>query len=230
MNKIFNYLGETVINIIESKYANKKFVVFGDSRTWYDGKTYTNNCKDEWKGKTCIGFQTYLRNYLNINTVNEGVSGENSIQICSRIRNYDFSSCDCILLCGGVNDTSDTIGTLEDIGSSFNTNTVYGAWQSAIEYILTNYPDKKIFVVIPAIAWRNVSDTVFPYDRAEVKKNVAELYNLPYCDLYKTLGINIINRDYYYADNVETTNWHLHFNDYGNEIVGMLLAAYINNN
>lgn len=230
MNKIFNYLGDTISNIIESKYANKTFIVFGDSRVWYDEKTYTNTCKDEWKGNKCIGFQSYLRNYLNIITVNEGISAETSIQICNRIRNYDFSNCDCILLCGGVNDTNDTIGNLENIGSSFNTNTVYGAWQSAIEYILSNYPNKKIFIVIPAIAWRTENDTVFPYERAEVKKNIAELYNLPYCDLYKTLGINIINRDYYYADNVALTNWHLHFNDYGNELIGCVLSSFINNN
>ena len=229
-NKIYDYEGNTIISSIVSRYLDKNITCFGDSRTWYDGQTYTNNCKDEWKGKTCKGYQYYIREYLNANTINEGVSGETSVQICNRIRAYDFSNTDVVLLCGGVNDTNVSIGNLEEEGSTFNTNTIYGAWQSAIEYISVNYPNIKIIMVVPVIAWRTVSDTVYSYDRAVVKKIVAEYYNVPVLNLYKTSGINKENRDYYFADNVETTNWHLHLNDYGNKLIGEVMAMFINNN
>lgn len=114
------------------------------------------------------------------------------------------------------------------IGSNFDTNTAYGAWQSAIEYILTNYPNTKIYIEIPAIAW--TSNGVFPYEIAEIKEKIAELYNIPFINLYKNAGINEVNRDNFYCDDVSTTNWRLHFNDVGNELIGYKIAKFILNN
>lgn len=140
-----------------------------------------------------------------------------------------------MLLEGGVNDfvkeDQVTIGSIVPIGSTFDTSTVYGAWQSAIEYIMTNYPSVKIYVDIPAIAWLGINDDVFPYATAKIKGEIAELYNIPYKDLYKTSGITIANRDYFYCDDTSlTNNWHLHFNDEGNAWLGAELAMFINDN
>ena len=219
---------------IVSKWYNKNIVCFGDSRTWYDGQKYNSNTKDEWKGKTCIGYQQTIEKLLGCQTINQGVSGDNSIAICARIRSYDFTGVDAVLLEGGVNDwivsPNADIGTIAPIGSTFDTNTVYGAWQSAIEYIMANYPNTSIYIDTPCIAWAKSSDEVFPYSIAEVKKKVAELYNLPCKDMYKEAGITVLNRDYFYADNVSSTYWRLHFNDYGNALLGAKMAEFINNN
>lgn len=213
-----------------SRWYGKKIAFFGGSRTWYDGHEYNNKTKEEWAGKTCIGYQHYVETMLGATATNQGVSGETSKQICDRIREFDFSTYDAVFLEGGVNDfiKSATIGSLQPVGSTFDTNTVYGAWQSAIEYIQTEYPNVQIFMSIPAIAWDG--NDVFPYSIASTKGQIADLYNIPCIDLYKSAGITEINRDYWYADDVEETGWRLHFNDYGNKLIGEIVAKFIDTN
>ena len=212
-----------------SRWKNKKIVCFGDSRTWYDGQQYTNTCKPEYIGNVCVGYEEQIRILLGALVENQGVSGDTSTGICSRIRSFNFANYDAVLLEGGVNDKNATeaqIGTLQPIGSTFDTNTIYGAWQSAIEYLMTNYPNTKIFITAPAIAWFNTG-TVLRYEIAEIKEKVAELYMLPVLNLYKTAGITELNRDAYYCDNVSSTGWHIHFNDFGNMLIGQMIAKYI---
>lgn len=220
------------IPVIASLKIKEKIVFFGDSRTWYDGQNYTATTKDEWKGKKCRGYQQEVVDLLGIEAINQGINGATSVQICNAIRNFDFTGYDAVFLEGGVNDfiksSQVTIGSIQPIGGTFDTSTVYGAWQSAVEYIQTNYPTVKIYVDIPAIAW--VNDTVFPYSTAKIKGEIAELYNLPCLDLYQNGGITVENRDYYYADNVSSTGWRLHFNDYGNALIGTKVANFIQSN
>lgn len=214
---------------LASVWAGKTIVCFGDSRTWYDGHAYNDRTKAEWTGKTCVGYQQQLRDVLGCMVISEGVSGNTSVQICERILAYDFTGADAAFLEGGVNDfvkaSSVTIGAIAPIGSTFDTSTVYGAWQAAVEYILTNYPSTQIYMDIPAIAW--VNDNVFPYNTAKIKGEIAELYNLPCLDLYKNGGINVLNRDYWYCDDVSETGWRLHFNDYGNAMLGKKIAGFL---
>lgn len=234
MKGLYKYNGEYVpIEFPISRWEEKKISFFGDSRTWYDGNAYVDTAKSEWMGKICKGYQQQTARLLGAIVTNQGVSGDTSIDIGNRIRQFDFSTYDAVFIEGGVNDfiksSSVTIGELAPIGSVFNTNTAYGAWQSAIEYILNNYPQVKIYIDIPAIAWSGGS--VFPYATAKIKEEVATLYNLPCLDLYKYAGINELNRSYYYVDDTaKTSEWYLHFNDYGNALVGEIIAEYINNN
>lgn len=213
----------------KSVWHGKTVVFFGDSRTWYDGHTYGDKTKTEWEGKTCVGYQQTVAGLLGCTVDSQGVSGNTSAQICARIKAYDFSNADAVFLEGGVNDfvkaSSVTIGEIQPIGGSFNSDTVYGAWQSAIEYILTNYPSLPIYMDIPAIAWTSAG--LFSYDVAKIKGEIAELYHLPCLDLYKNAGINEVNRDYWYCDDVATTNWRLHFNDYGNVLIGQKIAGFL---
>ena len=220
------------IDFPASRWKDKTIVFFGDSRTWYDGNAYVSTAKDEWVGKICKGYQQIVADLLLCTVVNRGVSGNTSVDISTRIRNFDFSNVDAVFLEGGVNDfiksSEITIGEIAPIGSTFNTNTVYGAWQSAVEYILNNYPQVKIFIDVPAIAWSG--GNVFPYEIAKIKAEIAELYNLPCLDLYKNAGLNILNRNYYYVDDTtKTSSWYLHFNDYGNKYIGEMVAGFINN-
>lgn len=227
MANVYDISGNLVVP--SGIWMQKKFVFFGDSRTWYDGKNYLSTTKSEWAGKKCKGYQQRIAELLGIETINQGIDGATSIDICNAIRSYNFTDVDAVFLEGGVNDyvkaSSVTIGEIQPIGSTFDTSTVYGAWQSAIEHILTNYPSCLIYMDIPAIAW--TSSGVFPYSVAKIKGEIAELYNLPCLDLYKTAGINEINRDYWYCDDVAETNWRLHFNDYGNALIGQKIAGFL---
>lgn len=211
------------------RFYKKNVVCFGDSRTWYDGESYNDRTKSEWAGRTCTGYQEQLRKLLLANVESQGVSGNTSAQICERVRAFDFTGYDAVLLEGGVNDfvkeSSVTIGSIAPVGSEFDTTTVYGAWQSAVEYIMTNYPQVSVYMTIPAIAWTSAG--LFPYDIAKIKGEVAELYHIPCLDLYKEGGINEINRDYFYADDVDATGWRLHFNDYGNKWIGERIAEFM---
>lgn len=214
----------------KSRWYGKTIKCFGDSRTWYNGHEYNDRTKSEWTGRTCIGYQVTLAELTGATVTSDGHSGATSATICGYIRSANLTGIDAVLLEGGVNDyiksSEVTIGQLEPIGSTFDTTTVYGAWQSAVEYILTNYPACKIFMTIPAIAWD--ANGVFPYSTAKIKGDVAELYNIPCLDLYTKGGINVVNRDYYYVDDVSETNWRLHFNDYGNALIGAEMAGFIN--
>ena len=207
-------------------------VVFGDSRTWYDGREYSDSTKEEYRGDVCVGFQQTIARLTGATITSQGVSGNTSAQICERILQYDFTDFDAVLLEGGVNDfiksSSVTIGEIQPIGSDFDTSTAYGAWQSAVEYLMTNYPKLKIYVDTPAVAWKGSNDAILPYNIAKIKKDVAELYSLPCKDVYNELGITTINRDNFYCDDPElTNNWHLHFNDDGNAKLGEILAKFI---
>ena len=210
-------------------WTEKTIVTFGDSRTWYDGHNYLSTTKSAWRGQACKGYQSFMKDMLGTtNIVNQGVSGDTSVQICGRVRQYDFTGVDAVLLAGGINDfiNVSSVGVLKPIGSTFDTNTIYGAWQSAIEYILTNYPSVKIYMTVPPFGWS--SDVPYPYDLAMVKSEVADLYGIPCKNLYKTLGFNMVNRDYYYVDDLTQVNGCMHFNNYGNEAIGRVLSDFIN--
>ena len=215
--------------IINGRWDRKYIVCFGDSRTWYDGHAYGENTKSEWIGKTCVGYVEQIRRLLNASVRNEGVSGETSLEICDRIRAFNFTNYDAVFMEGGANDTRSSVpkGSLQPIGSTFDTTTVYGAWQSAVEYILTTYPHVKIFMDTPAILWK---PTEFDYTIAKIKKDVAELYHIPCLDLYKEAGFNVLNREYYYVDDLTDEQGRrtlVHFNDYGNKVIGEIIAKFI---
>ena len=229
MSKIYDVNGSQIRPI--DRWAGKTIAFFGDSRTWYDGQNYISTTKSEWRGKKCRGYQQEAVDILSVYAINKGINGGTSVDIWNSIRAYDFSNTDAVFLEGGVNDfiksSQITIGSIQPIGGTFDTSTVYGAWQSALEYIMTNYPDVKIYMDIPAIAWNG--NNVYPYETARIKGEIGELYNIPCLNLYKNGGLNTVNRDYYYVDDITSTGWRLHFNDYGNALIGAKIAEFINN-
>ena len=221
--------GEYIQGFISSRmWAEKTIVCFGDSRTWYDGRKYnTDGILPEWAGKVCNGYQSVMRDVLGAIVVNAGVSGNTSVQICERIKSYDYTGVDAVFIEGGVNDyvKGVNVGNIEPVGSDFDTTTVYGALQSAIEYLINNHPSVKIFMDVPPIAWTIYG--IYPYDMALVKADVARLYNIPYKDTYTEMGITKDNRGYYFADN-GNNNLYLHLNDYGNKKLGLTISSLFN--
>lgn len=222
--------------ISRQRWAGKTIVFFGDSRTWYDGQPYPQTAKSEFVNKICVGYQQQCVNLLGITAINQGDSGKNTAEISQNIIAYGngFKNVDAVYISGGVNDfilSRSQIGALDTDGGPYDTGTAYGGLQTAIEWLMTNYPKMKIFVEVPPIAWRGENGEVYPYATACLKKDVAEFYNLPCVDLYKTCGITKFNRSEYYADDpdpAKTNYWYLHFNDYGNERIGQIVAEFIN--
>ena len=220
-----------VPQIADKQFSGKTVVFFGDSRTWYDGKAYTAGTKPEWAGRTCVGYQQAVIDLTGCNAINKGFSGYTSAQICAQIKLYDFTDVYAVYLSGGVNDfikyDEIDIGEIQPIGSTFDTSTSYGAWQDAIEFLLTNYPQLKIYIDTPWICW-NWYGNILPENIAEVKKNVAELYSIKCLDMYHISGLNVVNRDYFYVDDISgNAQTRLHMNDYGNKWVGDIIGKYL---
>lgn len=184
--------------------AFKNIVCYGDSLTWYNGQDFT------WgphEGERCIGFESYVLNYLNCRDVmNRGVSGETTPQICTRIRNAtDYADYDVITIMGGDNDDrlQVNVGTLQPVGGTFDTSTVYGALQSAIEYVYNNVSKTiRIILMTEPMGWTYRNGTMKRVSELypNAYRNVAKQYGLPLIDLWNESGINELNRTTYYAD------------------------------
>lgn len=193
---------KSLYNYPEFHIYGKSIVTYGDSLTWYDENKYTWGID---QNKICIGYQTYLRNFLKMSTTNRGVSGKSTPQICETIKNAnDLTDFDYMTIMGGDNDDrlNIEIGTLLPIGSTFDTSTVYGALQSAIEYALSQNPELRIILMTEPMGWtyRNgiferVSDLI-----PNAYRRVAEQYGLPLIDNWLNSGINEFNRNIYFCD------------------------------
>lgn len=224
-DQIKNILSEIVTHF---PLEGKTIYVFGDSRTWYNGNKYTDTCKEEIKGKVCVGYQQEIIRRTKSNVVSFGYDGRNSEYICARIKEKDFSTVDIAILDGGVNDyiVGGTLGEIKPIGSVYDTSTVYGAWQSAIEHIMSSNPKCKIIVNTPFVCW-NVNGKL-PSNIALAKKEIANLYSLDCLDLYNLSNINEFNRDNFFADDFTlSSQWRLHLNDFGNKWIGSIISNFI---
>lgn len=228
MEGLYNYTADYLpFDYFNKRWRGKKIVFFGDSRTWYDGQPYTASTKPEIVGQICKGYQQTIIKMLDITALNEGINGGDSTEISAAICSYDFSDVDAVFIEGGINDPRVGVqaGTVQPIGSTFDTTTSCGAWQTAIEYILNNYPNVKIYMDVTFPAWDH--GTYIDYSMLSMKKTIAELYNIPCLDLFHECGINELDRAAYYADNVASTGWYLHANDKGNERIGYIMAGFI---
>ena len=187
----------------------KRFVCYGDSLTWYDGNAFTWG---EHEGETCVGFESYIRSELQARAVaNRGESGKTTPQICGKILTAtDLSNYDVLTIMGGDNDDrlEVSIGTVQPVGGTFDTTTVCGALQSAIEYALGQNPNLRIILMTEPMGWTYQSGTM---DRVSelvpnAYRNVAKQYGLPLIDLWTASGINELTRETFYADPAPSDN------------------------
>ena len=141
----------------------------------------------------------------------------------------DLSKYDIVTIAHGTNDLSSSvpigeIGLITD--KNLDTNTFYGAYRKVIETIIKNYPHIRIVLCTPihkhttreaneAVA-NSVGHTLKDY--VDAIHNLANMYSLIVCDMYKDCGINYLNYTTYMPDGV-------HPNDYGGELMG---KCYIN--
>ena len=198
---------ETPIN--NNSYKN--YICYGDSLTWYNGHNFTWG---EHEGETCVGFETYINNELNARNVkNCGANGYSTPQYCSFLVNdssADLPNQDVLLMMGGNNDDrlNVDVGTIQPVGGTFDTNTVCGALQTAIEYAVSKNPELKIVLMTEPMGWtyRNGTLTRVSELIPQAYRDVAKHYGIPLIDLWKESGINELNRNVYYADPADTTN------------------------
>lgn len=156
----------------------KKYVACGDSFTAGDFATKT----DETWDVNSSEYKTYcwhIAKRNNMTLVNEAVSGStmynNGNQYAFSLDRYKQipTDADYITLCFGLNDLTSggEIGTLSDTTNE----TVIGAWNIVLEYLITNIPYAKIGIII-ADAYMNTT-------MRDAIVSVAKYWGIPYLDL-----------------------------------------------
>ncbi len=216
-------------NVLYNKI--ERVVSFGDSITWQDEKPYKESHSEY--GKTAVGYQTYLRQILGVETDNQGYIGHTMPQILSYVKEYDYSTVDCVTLTAGANDfrySSVGLGEVKPIGSEFDESTYIGAFQAAIEHILGANPRCRIVVITPIKGYSKNTGVlrVMPKEYPDALKEIANLYSLPLCDWYYHSGINELTLSVYNGDS-EDLSYKLHPTNAGYERMGMMLVNTIKN-
>lgn len=233
---VSDILLKSISNSEYGEYKGKNIACFGDSITWYDTQVPDPNWTTIKDYTPIKGYVSYIRDILGANTINEGISGQTTEEICARIREYDFSDCVATTITSGTNDFlhNKPLGELKPIGSEYDTTTFYGAYQSALEYIIKNYPKVKIYLATHIRGWKNVNNGIIASDRTYVDAliKIAELYGLPIVDWNKITRINEANKTYFSIDNVEhePVNYYFHPSDEFHKYMGETLVSLIKNN
>jgi len=237
-----NYIGEIslfISDIKKSKWDAKLIRTFGDSRTWYDRRTF--GATHVQSGQIVIGYQSHMRNILGCIIDNRGESGYDMTQISSVIRGIsDYSTVSACTITSGANDSrkGTALGAIAAIGTSFNLNTFYGALQAGIEHILNVNSSCKIYLFTPINGWFKESGTTAvpgPYkgvmyihpDFVNAIKDVGQLYGLPVLDLYNNSQINKLNKGLYIGDNPDQP-YDLHEKNEGYAIEGPIIGDFLN--
>lgn len=220
-----------------SKWTDKKGISFGDSITWYDGKTFSTTHIES--GQRVIGYQTYLKDRLGCYISNQGQSGWDMTQIQTVIKAADFTTTDFTTITSGANDHRKGVlpGVVGAIGGTFNLATYAGAMQSSIEYIINQNNKCKIYLITPINGWYNQSGTSEvpgPYkgemnisrEYVDVVIGLGKLYSIPVCNWYDNVFINKLNRPTYIGDKPETA-YYLHPTQEGFKLMGEYLTEFL---
>lgn len=166
-----------------------------------------------------------------INGVKLGVNGatirQGTNSIIAQAENIT-SDYDSVVIMGGTNDSphissngefiSSALGTIQNIGSTFDKNTFYGAYQYIIEKLLETNPKIKILLVCPPRAYSSDTKEKELEKIGEAVINIANFYGLPYTDLWHRCPINLITNQTYLQDN-------LHPNGDGNNLIGNMVMG-----
>lgn len=217
---------------IGRKWEGKSIVTFGDSITWYDGKTFYDSHSEA--GQMVIGYQSYMRELLGCNTDNQGRSGHRMPDLLPYIKSYNYSNVDGVTLTIGANDFrtgTERVGEILPIGSAFDETTFYGSIQSAVEHILNAKPTVKLYLITPIKGWSGTDGSMeMPVEYPNAIKEIGKLYSLPVCDWYAESGINSLTKSVYIGDIPAVAGYYLHPTNAGFERMGHKLVSFLENN
>lgn len=200
-------------DVVGKPWSGLKYVSFGDSITWYNGRPFVSQHIES--SQIAKGYQSYIVDALGCTLDNRGESGWIMQNIyADRILPYDFSDVYAVSITSGYNDhkhPTEMIGTVQPIGSVFDVLTYAGAMQASVEHVIASNPKTKIFLITPIRGW--YSATVAANFRAEVRnetvvsvkyinivKQIGALYGVQVIDFYNEVGFNYLNRYTFLGD------------------------------
>ena len=140
----------------------------------------------------------------------------------------DWSKVDFVTIAYGSNDINGNY--VDNAENKMSLTSISGALRYSIEKLLTAYPHIKLLILTPLYRFWPDQDNI-DSDEKEVNGNpytawgdalleVAKEYKVPAVDMYRTLGINKLNRTYY----IPATDG-AHPNAEGQKLIGGKIAA-----
>lgn len=180
--------------VIPTPKRGLKYYLFGDSITYYDSRAWAYD-PDYYM----VAYPSYIRDVLHAEISNDGVAGDPSGSITTRLLVKDLSDAYAVTYMAGTNDLVNNvpIGTL----GTLDRDTYIGNLEVGLRYVLENYPQVKFYFIAPLYAKnRNIT----PY--CEAMQSVAEAYGIPIIRWDLIGGINSINADYFLFDGIHPNN------------------------
>lgn len=196
----------------KSSWFGKKYLSLGDSITWQHGNAYGSGNSDE-TGQIAKGYQQVLVDELGVvldNTYSRsgetiGKRTDDNTGFVTRMTSINYTNFELITIAYGTNDKVriplGELGNRED--SSFDETTFYGAYRKVIEHILTQNPTVTLVLMTPLQTTSDSLQTITQkhvIDYANAIIDIATMYGLPVCDLYRNSGINKITGNHYLYD------------------------------
>lgn len=200
-------------DVVGKPWAGLKYVSFGDSITWYNGRPFVPQHIEA--GQIAKGYQSYIVDSLGCTLDNRGESGWIMQNIyADRILPYDFSDVYAVSITSGYNDhkhPTEMIGTVQPIGSTFDVSTYAGAMQASVEHVIASNPKTKIFLIAPIRGWYSATvaanfrdevknETILSIKYVNVVKQIGALYGVQVIDFYNEVGFNYLNRYTFLGD------------------------------
>lgn len=184
------YMAKNPINIPESPYKGKTIVAFGDSIIagwgWKEGTGIVQPLKEKYPDGTWIN---NAESGANIAISNNPAH----TPIISQIRSYTGQP-DAIIFDGGVNDLNNNIamGNISDsYDSNYDTTTICGAMESALQYVMDTFLlAVKLYIIPHSFSKNNYVDSVH-----EKMIEICKKWNMPYLDMRKCAQIAMTSKN-----------------------------------
>lgn len=180
------YTGGDTVN----PYKGKTIVAFGDSIIagwgWKEGTGIVQPLKEKYPDGTWIN---NAESGANIAISNNPAH----TPIISQIRSY-IGQPDAIIFDGGVNDLNNNIamGNISDsYDSNYDTTTICGAMESALQYVMDTFPlAVKLYIITHSFSKNNYVDSVH-----EKMIEICKKWNMPYLDMRKCAQIAMTSKN-----------------------------------
>lgn len=180
------YTGGDTVN----PYKGKTIVAFGDSIIagwgWKEGTGIVQPLKEKYPDGTWIN---NAESGANIAISNNPAH----TPIISQIRSYTGQP-DAIIFDGGVNDLNNNIamGNISDsYDSNYDTTTICGAMESALQYVMDTFPlAVKLYIIPHSFSKNNYVDSVH-----EKTIEICKKWNMPYLDMRKCAQIAMTSKN-----------------------------------
>lgn len=180
------YTGGDTVN----PYKGKTIVAFGDSIIagwgWKEGTGIVQPLKEKYPDGTWIN---NAESGANIAISNNPAH----TPIISQIRSYTGQP-DAIIFDGGVNDLNNNIAMgniLDSYDSNYDTTTICGAMESALQYVMDTFPlAVKLYIIPHSFSKNNYVDSVH-----EKMIEICKKWNMPYLDMRKCAQIAMTSKN-----------------------------------